>query len=365
MKFVFWLSAVILFYTYAGYPLLALLIARVRARLVHRAPHTGGFSIVIAARNEEMNLRRKLPQLRKFLPPTAQLIVVDDGSADQTAGVVSEIFPEATVIRLSSGQGKAVALSCGVQAASEEIVIFMDARQQVGPDSIDRLLEPFGDPQVGAVSGALIIAGSKTPGERLKMGLENIVRAAEGKSGSVMGVTGAFYAARRDLIDPIPAGTLLDDLFVPFSILGKGFRVVFSENAYAYDDLAPTTSGELKRKIRTLTGNYQLLTLQPWLLKPSNGIFFRFVSHKLLRLLSPFCLVSAVLSAPFTSRPVFVFFFAAAGTLLTFSLLHLVDVRFRRLRQFSDFAMTFVVVNLAAAIAPVNFLRGRFDLWAK
>jgi cellulose synthase/poly-beta-1,6-N-acetylglucosamine synthase-like glycosyltransferase len=365
MKFVFWLSAIILFHTYAGYPLLALLIARVRARRVHRAPYTGAFSIVIAARNEEVNLRRKLPQLRKFLPRSAQLIVVDDGSTDQTSKVVSEIFPEATLIRLSSRLGKAAALTCGLQAASGDIIIFMDARQQLEADAINRLLEPFSDPHVGAVSGALIISGNKTPGERLKMGLENAVRAAEGKSGSVMGVTGAFYAARRDLIDPIPAGTLLDDLFVPFSVMRKGFRVVFSEFAYAYDDLAPTRSGELKRKIRTLTGNYQLLTLQPWLLKPWNGIFFRFVSHKLLRLLSPFCVVSAFLSAPFTNRAVFVLFLIGAGTLLIFSLLNLVHVPIRRLRQFSDFAMTFVVLNVAAAVAPINFLRGRFDLWAK
>ncbi len=106
-------------------------------------------------------------------------------------------------------------------------------------------------------------------------------------SGSVVGVTGAIYAIRKELYAEIPAGTILDDVFVPMRVVKAGKRVVFQPSAIARDTLFSQKGKEFSRKVRTLTGNYQLLSLEPWLLSPRNPLLFRFISHKLLRLLVP------------------------------------------------------------------------------
>src|SRR5262249_33387824 len=99
------------------------------------------------------------------------------------------------------------------------------------------------------------------------------------------------------------AGTILDDVLTPMRIVLRGFRVVFTDRARAFDRAAADADGEARRKIRTLAGNYQLVALEPRLLLPwRNPVWLQFVSHKIGRLLVPFALLamfaaSIVLSA--------------------------------------------------------------------
>src|ERR1019366_1247054 len=96
---------------------------------------------------------------------------------------------------------------------------------------------------------------------------------------------------RRELYTEMPPGTILDDVFVPMNVARRGKRVVFQPSAIAHDQLFSAKGKEFSRKVRTLTGNYQLLRLAPWLLSPANPLLFRFISHKLLRLAVPLSLV--------------------------------------------------------------------------
>lgn len=365
MKYAFWLALATLVYTYVGYPLLIRLIAVLFPQPVACAPFAGSYSVIIAARNEESNLRRKLPQLQSFLPPDADIIVVDDASTDSTAAVVAELCPRAQLLRLQQSAGKACALNTGIAAATKDVVVFMDARQEVDQESLEHLLTPLSDPNVGAVSGALRIRGTGQHGEALKMDLENRIRAAEGASGSVMGVTGAFYAARRRLLPTLPAGVILDDIYVPMAIIRQGFRVTFAAEANAFDDINASRQQEFRRKVRTLTGNYQLVLLQRWLLMPGNGIFFRFVSHKLLRLTSPFWLILFVLAAP--ALPVNAAVGVLAMVIAVAGLAALSSLRLPRgpWRKVCEFAGTFTLLNAAALFAFLNFLRGRYQVWGR
>jgi hypothetical protein len=114
---------------------------------------------------------------------------------------------------------------------------------------------------------------------------------------SVPGATGAIYAIRRDLYRDIPEDTLLDDVLIPLRIVLGGKRAVFDPEAKAYDMVACCPLGEYGRKVRTLAGNYQLLTQAPELLLPiRNPICFQFVSHKLGRLLVPYALVALMIA---------------------------------------------------------------------
>ena len=114
-----------------------------------------------------------------------------------------------------------------------------------------------------------------------------------------MGATGAIYALRRALWRPLPADTILDDVLAPMRAVLAASRVVFSSEALAFDPVAPS-GVELRRKIRTLAGNYQILRLEPRLLNPfRNPVWIQYMSHKVGRLLVPYALMALlVASAP-------------------------------------------------------------------
>ena len=171
------------------------------------------------------------------------------------------------------------------------------------------LIENFADPDVGAASGELML-GDPSTGETGKgMGLywrmEKKIREMESASGSVVGATGAIYCARRELLaaSPLPEGTILDDVLLPMQIVRQGYRVIFDSRARAWDSPDLGESREFSRKVRTLSGNYQLLQLAPWLLSSQNGIRFEFISHKLSRLAVPFALLALLIASMFLRQP--------------------------------------------------------------
>ena len=95
---------------------------------------------------------------------------------------------------------------------------------------------------------------------------------------------------RRELLAPVPPGTLCDDLYIPLEVVRRNQRVIFESRAVAFDLIFSNWKKEFRRKVRTLAGNYQLLQLAPWLVTGKNPVWFELVSHKLLRLLVPFLL---------------------------------------------------------------------------
>jgi cellulose synthase/poly-beta-1,6-N-acetylglucosamine synthase-like glycosyltransferase len=135
---------------------------------------------------------------------------------------------------------------------------------------------------------------------------EKWLRRQESAIGSTMGATGAIYALRRSLWKPLPAETILDDVLAPMRAVLSASRVVFSSEALAFDPVA-SSGVELRRKIRTLAGNYQILRLEPRLLNPfRNPVWIQYMSHKVGRLLVPYALIALlVTSALLTPRSSF------------------------------------------------------------
>jgi cellulose synthase/poly-beta-1,6-N-acetylglucosamine synthase-like glycosyltransferase len=163
------------------------------------------------------------------------------------------------------------------------------------------LLENFADPEVGAVSGDLVLTNK--PGVLRGVGaywtFEKWLRRQESQVYATVGVTGAISAVRRELFQPIPPGVLLDDVYWPLHVVLQGYRVIHDERARAFDRLPDKAQDEFRRKVRTLAGNFQLLTRLPAALLPGvNPVWIQFVSHKLLRLVVPWALLTMlVLSA--------------------------------------------------------------------
>jgi cellulose synthase/poly-beta-1,6-N-acetylglucosamine synthase-like glycosyltransferase len=308
---IFWLSAACIVYTYTIYPLLLVILTTVWGRSNHRrGPFRGSVSIVVSAYNEGANIARRLRELTGLLT-TAELdgevIVVSDGSTDATAAIAqTHARGSIRVLELPDHVGKAAALSAGCAAARNEVIVFADVRQTWAPDALQRLLENFTDPAVGAVSGNLVVESA--PGVLAGVGLywrfEKWLRVQESQLVSMVGVTGAISAVRHEFFQPIPCGTILDDVHWPLQVVMQGHRVVYEEGARAYDRWPKCTRDEFRRKTRTLCGNFQLLTRLPAAFLPwRNPIWFQFFSHKLLRLVVPWALLmllilSAVLDGP-------------------------------------------------------------------
>jgi len=370
MKWVFWISLAVVLYTYLGYPAWLWVRARLRPRPIQRSSYVPSISIVMIVRDERVTLRRKLDNLFSLSYPTQmlELIVASDGSTDGTEEILNSYSKDKRlrIILLSQSRGKAACLNDAMRAAKGEIVVFTDARQEIEEDAIRLLMENFADVRVGCASGELMLgdrlSGEAGEGMGLYWRIEKSIRELESRSGSVVGATGALYAIRRELITPLPVGTILDDVYLPMNVVRRGMLVLFDARARAWDARNLGRQREFARKVRTLGGNYQLLQLAPWLLGNSNSIRFEFVSHKLMRLVIPFALIG-LLAALFCHGTVYKF---AAWTQVGFYLLgalSLARLKLGWLGRFANAASTFMVLNAAAFMAFTNLVMGRKVLW--
>jgi cellulose synthase/poly-beta-1,6-N-acetylglucosamine synthase-like glycosyltransferase len=303
----FWILTGLMAWCYVGYPLFLRGLAWLRPHPWRQVAAAGDVlvSVVLAVRNGVGALAERIENLleQEHAPGRLEVLVVcngcDDGSLE-----VAEVFARrdarVRVLVTPAEEGKAGALNAGVARARGSIVVFADVRQTFAPGALRRLLEPFADREVGAVSGRLVVRRADRPvveGIRWYWGYETALRIAESRTGSIVGATGAIYAVRRKLFEPVPPNLILDDVFVPLRVAMGGARVVLAERAVAIDVPAETGRHEFLRKRRTAVGNFQLLRAIPGLLSPrANPILGRYLSHKLLRLLSPLAIPLIVLS---------------------------------------------------------------------
>lgn len=302
----FWVSAALLVWTYAGYPAVIALAAG-RRRADEQA--AGGsqalsVSVVIAAKNEAARVAEKIRGLlRQGGDAVREIIIVCDHCEDDTAAQVGSLGESRVrCIRHDSGQpGKAGALNAGVAAASGDLVLFNDVRQSLGDGAIEKLVAWFCDPQTGAVSGSLEIqssAGGAASGLDAYWSLEKRIREGESVLDSSIGCTGAIYMIRRSLYVPVPHDTILDDAVMPLLIAEKGFRVRFEPAARAFDPQPLAGDAERRRKVRTAAGNFQMLFRYPrWLLPWRSRLWWKLISHKYLRPASPLLLASCLAAA--------------------------------------------------------------------
>ena len=309
-EFAFWLAAAAIGYTFVGYPLVMRALARALPR-PPLGPRGGDYrprvSVVIVARDEGGTIARRIENVAAADYPIGllEIIVASDGSTDGTAGAVAA-HGGARLLDSGEARGKAACLNDAVDAARGEVVVFADARQHFEPGAIEALVRPFADPEVGAVSGELLIAAAESPvgsGIGGYWRMERSLRHDEARSGSSVGCTGAIYAIRRDLYRAIPHDTLLDDVVIPMLVAESGHRVLFARDAVAHDPQTQEPGRERARKQRTIAGNFQMLFRYPrWCLPWGHPLWWRLISHKYLRLLAPallvLCLASNIAIAP-------------------------------------------------------------------
>jgi biofilm PGA synthesis N-glycosyltransferase PgaC len=299
----FWGSLALVAFAYAGYPLAMALQARLRPRpLSPREGALPGIDVLLVVHNGARELPAKLDNLLALDYPADRLRinVVCDGCDDDSERIASGFDPERVrVFAFEERRGKSACIGNIVPLLDADVVLFTDVRQQLSPNSARALVAALSDPGVGAASGELVLEADSGYGRGVDAywRYEKAIRRLESASGSLVGATGAIYAARRALVPAVPAGVILDDMWIPLGIAATGHRTVFVPEAVAIDRASSHPADEERRKRRTLAGNFQLMHLQPALAVPgAHPLSLRLWGHKWLRLLAPWLLLLALLA---------------------------------------------------------------------
>ncbi len=295
-SFVFWTALILLAYVHVGYPVAVWLRAAVRPRSHVRRPLEPIVTVIVVAYNEAERIRTRLENLLALDYPSDKLeiLLASDGSTDATVARAREYEQAGVRVRMfHTRRGKGAVLNDVVPHARGEIIVLADARQTFDRGAVRALVANFADPAVGAVSGELMMAPQPS-GATVGKGVcfywryEKFIRRHESRVGSTVGATGAIYAIRRDLFEPVPEDTILDDVVIPLRIVRAGYRVLFEPEARAYDGASVSTRQEYVRKVRTIAGTFQLLVREAWVFDPfRNAVWFETISHKALRLTMP------------------------------------------------------------------------------
>ncbi len=359
-----------------GYPLSVWIVARFTrssslAAAIDRSPaNSRRVSVILATRDHADIVRARVENLLStdHPPDLIEIIVaLDAESAQCTVEELNDVDARVLAIVGDSPGGKASALNAGVRVAKGEVLVLADAHQRYDARTIPELVASLEDQRFGAVSGALQLGseGARRSPVDWYWAMEKWLRHNEAHVHSSVGVTGAVYATRRALWPVIPAGTLLDDVFVPMSLVLSGHRVGFTYAARAFDVRTFDATNEGVRKTRTLTGVLQLRELLPDILSVRrNPIAAQFIAHKVLRLLTP--ALVAVLAAALLVLLVQLALLATVTQLLAVlsAIVILLIIPFTR-RRIVALAGWTVSLQMAATRAIMNGLGGRWSVWRK
>jgi cellulose synthase/poly-beta-1,6-N-acetylglucosamine synthase-like glycosyltransferase len=322
VKTVFWLSVSGIIYAWVIYPLLVWVLARLSSkrasskRLTSAANVDAEFewplvTLVIAAYREESVILDRLNNavMLDYPPDRLQILIGCDGDEDLTGEVVNQYADERVrLLQYPVRRGKASVLNDTVREATGDIIVFSDANTHMRPDAIKKLVCHFADSEVGGVCGQLVLTDPLTGRnvDGIYWSFENFLKRNEAKVGGLLGVNGAIYAIRRELFSSIPPNTIVDDFLIGMRIHLHHRKLVYEPNAMAFEETAPTISGEFNRRVRIGAGNFQSLRWLLPLLNPKRGtVALTFFSHKLMRWLCPVFLLAGLISNIFLIEDLF------------------------------------------------------------
>ncbi len=361
------------FYAYAGYPLFLFCLSFSLKHPLLKNNYRPFVSIIITAYNEEMRIRLKLENTLAVDYPKEllQIIVASDGSTDRTNSIVRE-FSETGIdlLIVKDRKGKENAQSEALQKAKGEIIVFTDVSTLLETNAVGTIVDNFADKSIGCVSGMdKVISEDENGaggGEGAYVRYEMWIRELESKVNTVVGLSGSFFAARKEVCRDF-SKNMDSDFRTLLNSRKAGMRGIVDPEAIGCYKAVDDTSKEFSRKIRTVVRG---LTVFFNSLEFCNFFTYKlfsiqYVSHKLFKWLVPFFLVVALISnAILVQKSAFflclfcsqiIFYCVAAIPFL---------LRTRENPIFIKLPHFFVSVNLAIAIAWLKFLRGeRIIVW--
>jgi cellulose synthase/poly-beta-1,6-N-acetylglucosamine synthase-like glycosyltransferase len=374
-EIVFWSSVVALSYTYAGYPLLVLLMSALRSRTVSRAPYEPKVSVIITAYNEERDLRAKLENTLVLDYPQDKLevIVASDCSTDHTDEIAREFAARGVRLhRQTERLGKTAAQNAAVELARGELILFSDATTLYQPDVLRVMTPNFADSSVGCVAGRLVYVDpaetSVGHGARSYWNYETFLKKHESRACSLIGASGCLYAVRRDAYVPM-YNEACSDFLIATKMVEQGLRAVYEPDAVCTEETNRRADKEMRMRVRVITQTYTDLWRHRAMMNPVRSGFYaiQLFSHKVLRYFVPVFLIALLISSGLLAPRSWFYAAAFAAQILFYALgvlgglLEHAGAKRLRLLALPQY---FMLTNIASVIAGYKFLRGeRYARW--
>jgi cellulose synthase/poly-beta-1,6-N-acetylglucosamine synthase-like glycosyltransferase len=364
----FWVSVTVLAYVYFGYPAMARAFAALWGRRIVSAETLPTITVVVTAYNEEKGIARKLQNLLALDYPRSlvNIVVASDASADGTDRIVKSFSDRGiALLRVEGRVGKTACQNAACAQATGDIVIFTDATTEIDAVALKMLVRSFADSSVACVAARLVYRAvgqdATSVGGTTYWNYESRLRMAESELGSLIGVSGCFYAVRRESYRPIPPG-LISDFVVSMYIRDQGLRTVLEPAAICYEETLDRAGQELAMRVRVTLRSLVALWAERRFLNPLRyGVFaWQLCSHKVLRYLSPiFWIVALVSNASLLQSHVIyqIAFCGQVAVLASGALGFILQSRHQKLGAFS-IPYYFLLTNVASLIATWRFIKG-------
>ena len=374
LESIFWLAVIAILYTYVGYPLVLIVLNRLRSRPVKKATCLPSVTIIITAYNEERDLPAKLENTLSlnYDPERLQVIVASDCSTDRTDEIVKSYASKGVVLhRQRERFGKTAAQNAAVELARGEVILFSDATTLYEPDVLKIIVPSFADTTVGCVAGKLIYVDSLDSsigrGARSYWGYETFLKQLESNVCSLIGASGCLYAVRRSAYVPL-YNEACSDFIIATKMVEQGLRAVYEPEALCWEQTNQAAPKELQMRVRVITQTYTDLWRHRAMLNPLRSGFYavQLISHKILRYLIPVFMILLLISSAILAPASLFFTFVLAAQLFVYGVIGVswllsslgVSSRLVALPSY------FFLANLAALVAFYKFVRGeRYARW--
>ncbi len=371
MLILFWLSVFIIVYSYFGYPLVLFLLSLVSKRKVEKDPgYTPYVTLIITVHNEQKRVLMKIQNTLELDYPKDRLEVIfaSDYSSDKTDEIIKEYEQEGIqLVRSPHRGGKEFAQKCALEKSHGEVIVFTDVATILEKEALQKIVANFSDKTIGCVSSEdrFIDEQGKVSGEGAYVRYEMWLRSLESKVNSVVGLSGSFFAARKEICVNW-ATNIPSDFNTLLNCIKAGYRGISDPDSMGIYTNIKDQNKEFDRKVRTITRGLSAFMKNVELLNPFQyGIFsWQLFSHKLMRWFVPWFLVLALFTNVFLAVKnafyslmlaiqVVCYFLAAAGRVSANGSV-LLKIPFY-----------FIQVNHAIAVAWIKYIKGeRFVTWS-
>jgi cellulose synthase/poly-beta-1,6-N-acetylglucosamine synthase-like glycosyltransferase len=373
MIYLFWLSIMVILYSYFGYPAILWLLSKMerkkgRGDQVRTDNSLPKVSLLISAYNEERTIEDKILNSLELKYPKEllEIVVVSDGSVDRTDQIVTNYAGKGIILRSYGGRiGKTACINKAVPLARGEIIVFSDANSKYDRNTLRELVKHFEDETIGFVTGFTRYISEKSDGVidsvSLYSRIELFTKQLESIVGSCVGADGAVFAIRKQLYRELK-DTDINDLVIPFMILKQGYKGILEEKASCFEKTAKTARGEFYRQMRITNRTIRAIFNNNDLLNPFRfGIFsFQLFSHKICKLIVPFFLLILLLTNIFLFSHGLFYSFTMFGQFLLYSLSFAESLSSSsgNPSRLLSAARTFTVVNCAILFGWFKFFKG-------
>jgi len=363
IEHIYWSALVFIFYTYIGYLLLLRIILEFKNHPVNKGDIVTNVSIIITAYNEEKRIKEKIENTlrQNYRQDKLEIIIASDCSTDDTDNIIKSYQSTGVqLVRVHERKGKEYAQKQAVDIANGDIFIFTDVSTTLDVSAIYNIVKNFNDPTVGCVSSVdrFIDREGNISGEGAYVRYEMFLRKLESNISTLVGLSGSFFAARKEVCHPW-ATDIPSDFNTLLNAVKKGYRGVSDSESIGYYHDILDKKKEFSRKVRTVTRGIKVFMKNLSVLNIYKyGIFsLQIFSHKLCRWLVPYALLIVLVSNAFLidSSIYYLIFF---GLQAIFYCLAAVGISTGSNKKILKFPSYFVLVNLSIFIAWLKYFKG-------